>query len=540
MSASKTSTEGSRSETTFPRLEPIEGFQPERFLVVLGDQLDPRYLESADFDPERDLVVMMEVAEEARHVPSHKARTVLFLSAMRHFALDLQQRGIPLAYSRLDDSENRGSFTDELQRLMARYGPSRITVLRPGEWRVLHALEKATRDAEADFELLEDPHFYATPETFSSWAEGRKELVMEYYYRLLRKREGLLLDADDQPEGGQWNFDKENRKSLGRDAPSMPPVPRFEPDEVTREVLDLVERRFPEAPGRLDAFAWPVTRDQAKEALHDFLERRLPYFGDYQDAMQQGEPWLFHSLLSPALNLKLLDPREVIGGAIDRYRAGDAPLNAVEGFVRQIIGWREFIRGVYWHEGPTYQDRNGLDQHAPLPEMYWSGETEMVCLRESLGQVLEHGYGHHIQRLMVTGNYALLSGVHPRAISDWYLGMYVDGIDWVTLPNTLGMMMHADGGVVGTKPYAASGRYVQRMSDYCSDCRFDPGARTGEDACPLTTLYWDFLDRQQSRLGDNRRMAFAWKNLERLDLAERDAIRRRAEEIRGAEAETTS
>lgn len=522
----------SSAPPAFPRLRLDPDVDWRQLLVLFGDQLDPRHLEAADFDPRRDAVLLMEVAQEATHVPSHKARTAVFLASMRHFARQLADDGTAVHYVCLDDEESSGSFGGEIVRLCGQLEPESLVAVRPGEWRVLHALEAAAETSGRPLRMVENGHFYCTPGEFADWAAGRKSLIMEYFYRTMRRREGLLLDAEGEPEGGQWNYDEKNRKPLGADAPAPPPVPRFEPDAITAEVLTLVEEQFPDAPGRLDSFAWPVTREQARAALADFVEHRLPHFGRYQDAMKAGEPWLFHSLLSPALNLGLLDPREAVGAAIERYRDGSAPLPAVEGFVRQVLGWREFVRGVYWHEGPAYAERNGLDEQGELPEMYWTGETDMACLRDSLGQVLEHAYGHHIQRLMVTGNFALLAGVHPKAISDWYLGMYVDGIDWVTLPNTLGMVMHADGGVVGTKPYAASGRYLERMSDYCAACPYDPGQRHGEDACPFTTLYWHFLERHRERLAGNRRMGFAWANLDRLGEEERSAIDRQARKLR--------
>ena len=520
-------------EAPFPRFTvPLRA--PRRLLLLFGDQLDNRYLNAAGLDPKLDAVLMMEVSEEACHVPSHKARTTLFLSAMRHFALRLVEDGAPLIYRRLDETGPGGSFARELLCLAKCWKgePESLVVVRPGEWRVLRDVEAVCEELGWTFEMIEDDHFLSTPAQFSRWAKGRKQLVMEYFYRDLRRRLDVLMTAEKKPEGGQWNFDKDNRKPLKRGAPPIPPPLRFPPDGITRKVMAEVEQTFPDAPGRLSSFAWPVTREQVLTALQDFVDNRLPYFGDYQDAMKTGEPWLFHSLLSPAMNLKLLDPREAVEAAVAAYRAGSAPLNAVEGFVRQIVGWREFIRGVYWHEGPGYSERNSLEATGDLPPMYWHGETEMSCMRDALDQVLEHGFGHHIQRLMVTGNYALMAGVHPRAISDWYLGMYVDAVDWVTLPNTLGMVMHADGGVVGTKPYAASGRYVQRMSDYCKSCRFDPTQRTGPEACPFTTFYWDFLDRQRDRLAGNRRMGFAYKNLDRLSDTELAAIRHRAEELR--------
>jgi deoxyribodipyrimidine photolyase-related protein len=347
---------------------------------------------------------------------------------------------------------------------------------------------------------------------------------MEHFYRLMRRRLRLLLTEDGSPEGGEWNYDTENRKRFRGDRSRIPPRVRHEPDAITREVMRVVAAHLGDLPGSADDFNWPVTREQALAELHDFIRHRLAHFGDYQDAMVTGEPWMYHSLLSAPLNLKLLDPREVVQLAVEAYRRGHAPLNAVEGFIRQVVGWREFIRGVYWHEGPGYAERNALGQRRSLPVLYWTGETDMACLRASVGEVLQHGFGHHIQRLMVTGTFAMMAGVHPREVSDWYLGMYVDAVDWVTLPNTLGMSQHADGGVVGTKPYAASGRYIERMGDYCDGCRYEPGTRVGEPACPFTTFYWDFLLRHQPTLAGNRRMALPLKHVTAMDDHERAAI----------------
>ncbi len=506
----------------------------DRLLVLLPDQLHLDYPAAAGLDPQADAVLQMELAEDFTHVPSHKQRTALVLSAMRHFAGELDAAGWRTAYLRLEDRRNDGRLERQLRRCWSSLAPARLVVFRPGDHRTLEALERAAAGLGARLELLEDPHFLVAPAEFAAWAAERKTLVMEHFYRRVRRRLGVLLTANGKPEGGSWNYDSENRKPLAEGAPDLPGRAGFPPDAITRQVLELVERRFADAPGRLDSFAWPVTGEQARAALARFVRVGLPSFGDYQDAMKSGQPWLFHSLLAPALNLKLLDPRECVARAEEAYHDGGAPLNAVEGFIRQIIGWREFIRGVYWLEGPAYAERNHLGQEGALPAFYWSGETDMNCARESLGQVLEHGYGHHIQRLMVTGNLALVAGVHPRAISDWYLGMYVDAMDWVTLPNTLGMVMYADGGVVGSKPYAASGRYISRMSDYCDGCRFDPGKRAGETACPVTTFYWDFLDRNRQRLARVPRMGFSLRNLERLPAAELGAIRDRAGALRRA------
>jgi deoxyribodipyrimidine photolyase-related protein len=477
---------------------------------------------------------MMEVAEEATHVPSHRQRTVLFLSAMRHCAAALERRGFRVHYIRLDDPANTQTLDGEMRRACRALRPARLRSVRPGEWRVQQIVDGWQQTLGIPVELLEDEHFLLTPADFDGWASGRQSLVLEHFYRMMRRRLGVLIDAHGRPAGGRWNFDAANRKRLPRGA--RPPTrPRhFRPDSMTREVMALVEERFPDAPGTLDDFGWPVSRRAARLALADFVEHRLPHFGDYQDAMALGEPWLYHSLLAAPLNLKLLDPRECVDAAVAALERGDAPLNSVEGFVRQVIGWREFVRGVYWREGRSYGERNALGERGTLPAIYWTGDTDMVCMQEALSSVLRQGYAHHIQRLMVTGNFALIAGVHPRAVSDWYLAMYVDAVDWVTLPNTLGMVMHADGGVVGTKPYAASGRYIQRMSDSCTRCRFDPGARNGETACPFTVFYWDFLLRHARRWRRNPRMRPVMRWVDAMPGAERRAIRAAAARRRHA------
>jgi deoxyribodipyrimidine photolyase-related protein len=472
---------------------------------------------------------MMEVANESLHVPSHIQRTALFLSAMRHFAAELVRRKHQVRYVELDDPENTGAFDTEIIRAISALKPAEILCTHPGEWRVLNMLKQVRDQSGVPLRILPDEHFVTTPQEFAAWAHGRQSLTMEFFYREQRRRTGYLMNGSGKsakPEGGEWNFDKENRlpfRSSGPDPRPRPPL-AFPADKTTRSVLSAIRSVLPNLPGTPDSFAWPVTRAQAIAALDDFVANRLAQFGPFEDAMWKGEPTLYHSTLSSALNLKLLDPRECCERAVQAYNAGKVPLQSAEAFVRQIIGWREFIRGVYWLEGPEYGNRNGLEQHGSLPEFYWSGKTDMACMKACLDQVIDTGFGHHIQRLMVTGNFALISGVAPRAVSDWYLGMFVDGVDWVTLPNALGMVMHADRrpeaahnitGLVGTKPYAASGKYIERMSNYCNDCRFDPAERTGNNACPFTVFYWDFLIRNRKRLGDNQRMTMILKNLDR-------------------------
>ena len=501
-------------------------------LFVLGDQLDSQMPALAELDREADAVLMAEVREEAEHVPSHRQRTVLFLAAMRHFALDLIERGFRVRYVRLDDRANTQSLGSELKRAIDTLGPERVQVVQPGDHRVETAIREVAASASTPLETLEDRSFTCPLEEFEAWAnDGRKSLVMEYFYRERRRKLDILVTKDGKPRQGKWNFDAENRETFKR-APDVPKPYRPRSDAVTKEVIDLVNTTWPDAPGELKSFHWPVTRSQAQRTLRDFVENRLDGFGTYEDAMWAGETVLYHSRLSSSLNLKLLHPRECIDAVLAAYEDGHAQINDVEGFVRQIIGWREFIRGVYFHEGADYSRRNGLQQYGDLPEFYWTGETDLNCLKHCLREVIEHAWTHHIPRLMVIGNFALTAGVHPGAINDWFLAMYVDAVDWVTAPNVVGMSQHADHGVVGTKPYAGSGKYIDRMSNYCKGCSYDVKKRTGDDACPFNTFYWDFLIRHRERLADNPRMGLTMKNVDRLDVGEKDEIQSRARGLR--------
>jgi deoxyribodipyrimidine photolyase-related protein len=499
--------------------------------LVLGDQLDPQSLALDDFDREKDLVWMAELPEESEHAWSHKARIALFFSAMRHFAKGLEDQQMPVHYLRIGEHSFSG-FADALSAGIAAERPDRIVVVQPGDYRVLAQIRDATSGAGLPLDVRPNRLFLIDLEGFQDWAKGRKELRLEHFYRYMRRRLDLLMDGKN-PEGGAWNFDKENRKTFGRMGPGMIPSPAaFTPDAITRAVIADVEQQFPDHPGSLAHFDWPITPRQAKEALEDFVTHRLPAFGPFQDALWTGETCLYHSRLSAAMNLGLLDPQAVVDAAVAAYRRGAAPLASAEGFVRQIIGWREFVRGLYWTRMPGYLDMNSLDAHQPLPAFYWTGDIDMRCLLETIGQTLDYGYAHHIQRLMITGLFALLLGVEPRQVHAWYLAVYVDAVEWVELPNVLGMSQFADGGLMASKPYAASGKYVQRMSNYCDHCLYDPNEATGESACPFTTLYWDFLMRHQARFKDHPRTALQWRNLSRLDEARRALIRKRAEALK--------
>jgi deoxyribodipyrimidine photolyase-related protein len=502
-------------------------------VVVLGDQLDHKACALDDFDPARDAVWMAEVREEATHVWSHKARIALFLAAMRHFAADLRERGWTVHYRALG-AHPAPTLATALADDLARLRPQRVVLTEAGDWRVREAIRAAVATAGVELDERPDRHFLVSLSEFGAWARGRREFRLEHFYRHFRRSLGVLME-DDAPVGGRWNFDAENRKGFDARGPgAVPPPQRFPPDAITAEVLALVEREYPDHPGSLAHFDWPVTPAQAEAALADFIAHRLVAFGRYQDAMWTREPWLYHSRLSAAMNLKLLDPRRVIAAAESAYREGRAPIEAVEGFVRQILGWREYVRGLYWQRMPQYLVDNALDAHESLPDFYWTGETDMACLKDAIGQTLEHGYAHHIQRLMVTGLYALLLGVDPKALHEWYLAVYVDAVEWVELPNTIGMSQYADGGFMASKPYCASGKYIERMSNYCRGCRFDPGVSTGPRACPFTTLYWDFLIRHEARFARHPRTALQWKNLARLGSAERAAIQAQAAGLKTA------
>lgn len=490
---------------------------------VLGDHLTRSVAALANLDPARDVVLMAEVAEETTYVRHHKQKIVLVLAAMRHFAAELEAEGVRVDYVRLDDPHNTGSFTGELARAVARHRPARVVVTEPGEWRVLRALRDAEAEIGVPIEVREDDRFYAGRARFRRWAEGRRGLRMEFFYRELRRETGILMQGTE-PLGGRWNFDAENRKSLpgGHRAPRRL---RFEPDATTEAVIALVETRFADHFGDVRPFGWPVTRGQALAALDHFVAEALPWFGDWQDAMQTGDGFLYHSLLSPAMNLGLLGAREVVAAAEAAHAAGAVPLPAAEGFVRQILGWREYVRGIYWWRMPAYADTNALAATRPLPWFFWSGETDMNCMAEAIGDIRRNAYGHHIQRLMVTGNFALLAGLRPAEVEAWYLAVYADAFEWVELPNTHGMALFADGGLLASKPYAASGAYIDRMSDYCGSCRYEVRQRTGPDACPFNALYWDFLERNAETLSGNPRLAMPYRTLARFDEAERARIR---------------
>jgi len=499
-----------------------------RLVLVMGDQLSLNLSSLQAANPARDRVLMVEVMEETTYVPHHQKKIAFILSSMRHFAERLRGEGWTVDYVKLDDPGNTGSFTGEVERALATSGADEVLVTHPSEWRVLAAVKAWTETLSQPIHILPDDRFICDAATFEAWADERKQLRMEYFYRDMRRKTGLLLDGD-QPVGGKWNYDAENRKPAGADL-FMPPPHRVEPDAITQDVLTLVEARFGHHFGDLHPFWFGTTAEDAEAAVDRFIEDALPLFGDFQDAMVRGEKFLYHSLIGLYLNIGLLDPLAVCRRAENAYLSGHATLNAVEGFIRQIIGWREFVRGIYWLKMPEYVDSNFFDTKRPLPEFYWTGETDMACMRAAITQTREDAYAHHIQRLMVTGNFALLAGLDPQAVHQWYLAVYADAFEWVEVPNTIGMTLFADGGVLGSKPYAASGNYINRMSDYCKSCAYQVKLKTGKDACPFNALYWHFLDRNRDVLAKNPRMAQMYRTWARM------AEDRQSETLASAEA----
>lgn len=494
-------------------------------IIVLGDQLNLDNPALEGFDKSQDKILMVETVGEATHVWSHKARIALFLSAMRHFAGTLEEHAFPLIYLKLGEHDF-AQLESAWQHYIEILKPQKLIVCEPGEYRVQQTLQSCAERARVPLMVRDDTHFICSKADFKRWAGNSKTLRMEFFYRNMRKQHGVLME-DGKPVGGDWNYDAENRQTFGKQGPvALPDAPEVVIDSITHEVLADVEHYFPEHPGSLKHFCWPVTRQQALVFLDDFIANKLAGFGPHQDAMWQGDvsPFLWHSLLASSLNLKLLNPREVIAAAEQAYQQKSMPLASVEGFIRQILGWREFIRGVYWLDMPGLGEANHYQHLRALPTWFWTGDTHMNCLRQTIQQTLEYGYAHHIQRLMVTGLFGLLAEINPREVEAWYLAVYVDAVEWVELPNTAGMALYANGGRFTSKPYVASGAYIKRMSNYCANCRYKPGIKTGQDACPYTTLYWNFLIKHYDSFAANPRTALMAKNVARMSLDEQTAI----------------
>jgi deoxyribodipyrimidine photolyase-related protein len=496
--------------------------------IVLGDQLNIQHSWFSRVDPSVTYL-LVEARSETDYAVHHIQKVCAFFCAMRLFADELRRRGHEVRYLKLDDPDNRQSFTSNIKWMVEREQFTAVEYQEPDEWRLDQEFLQLAGRLSCPTSMVSSEHFYTSREEFGRIFQGKKQLLMESFYREMRRKHQILMDGSD-PVGGRWNFDAENRKKLPKNF--VVPEPLIFENEVS-DIVELLRQAKVKTIGSLKSgkLGWPVTREQSLEALDYFCRNLLPLFGTYQDAMHAGSPFLFHSRLSFALNVKLIAPAEVVDRVVRTWKesAGAIDISQVEGFVRQILGWREYMRGFYWNRMPAFGRVNFFEHKRKLPGFYWTGETKMRCLSQAISQSLDEAYAHHIQRLMVTGNFALMAGIDPDEVDAWYLGIYVDAIEWVEITNTRGMSQYADGGSVATKPYVASANYISKMSNYCDGCFYDKQLKSGDRACPLNGLYWHFLDRHAEKFKSNPRMGMPYKVLNAMDAKTREAVLRQAE-----------
>ncbi len=491
--------------------------------LILGDQLDSSLPVLTQAIKSEDIILMAEVREEATYVKHHKKKIAFLFSAMRHFAKELEGAGYNVVYRKYDDDDNQGSILKEAKLLCKQKGCDSVVVTEPGEFRLLKSMQQWEHQLGISVEIVSDPRFYCSTDEFNAWASDKSTLRMEYFYREMRSKHNILMDGDKKPVGGKWNYDQQNRESLPDDI-TIPAKLSFKPDDITADVIKLVRQTFPDHFGSLESFELAVTRKDALKVLQHFIDHSLQHFGNYQDAMKQGKPWLFHSHLSFYLNCGLLSPKEIVETAEQAYHGGDAPLNSVEGFIRQILGWREFVRGFYWHFMPNLKTANYFNATRTLPAFFWTGKTKMNCLKQCIKETQANAYAHHIQRLMVIGNFCLLTELAPEEVQEWYLLVYADAYEWVELPNVNAMILYADGGKLASKPYIASGNYINKMSDYCKHCEYKVTVKTGEEACPFNYLYWRFVEKHQRELSKNPRLNLVIKTLHKMSDSKLNSI----------------
>ncbi len=489
--------------------------------LILGDQLNVAISALADCDISNDIILMCELKQEAGYANHHKKKLVLIFSAMRHFALELKQQGYHVDYVHYTDPDNSGCFEQEIMRACQRHQIEHVVLTEPSEHRVLDAIESLSSE-QINLQILEDDRFFCSHSEFQQWAHGKDNLRMENFYRLMRKRHNILMDGD-KPIGGRWNYDSENRKTP-KGKHSFPAPHRQKQDKITQHVVTMVATELADHFGAIDNFDFAVTRAQALAVLDKFIDERLTLFGDFQDAMLAGEAWLYHSHIGMYLNLGLLLPTEVVHRVEQALHENNPPINAVEGFIRQILGWREYVRGIYWLQGPDYKNKNFLHAKNNLPEFFWTADTKLNCLKQCITETKANAYAHHIQRLMVLGNFTLLTGVDPHQVNAWYLAVYADAYEWVELPNVSGMVLYADGGLLASKPYAASGAYINKMSDYCKSCSYKVNLKNGAEACPFNYLYWNFLIKNRRKLESNFRLGMSYRTLDKMSAEKRNLI----------------
>ena len=493
--------------------------------LILGDQLNAQHSWIQAKDP-AVLYVLMEILPETQYVQHHVQKVCAFFLAMRAFAENLKAGGHSVKYFQLDDNDNQQSFEANCQQLIERHSIQKIEYQLPDEWRVDQLLQSFCQSLAIPHHAYDSEHFLSTRNELADLFKGKKTYLMESFYRKMRAKHQILMEPDGKtPLSGRWNYDAENRKKMPATQAVPPTLAQY---RDVQELLALLEKMGVKTIGSVDPtrFNWPITRAESLDLLDHFIKIRLRAFGDYQDAMTDRDWLLFHSRLSFSMNVKLIHPREIVDACINYWQKNqqNVPYAALEGFVRQIIGWREYMRGIYWAEMPGFAQLNYFDHQAKLPSWYWTGQTKMRCLAHAIGQSLDRAYAHHIQRLMLTGNFALLLGVHPDEVDAWYLGIYIDALEWVEITNTRGMSQFADGGIVGTKPYVSSANYIHKMSDHCGKCHYDKSLRYGHQACPFNALYWDFYDRHANKLRGNPRIGMAYQVWDKMDAEERGKI----------------
>jgi deoxyribodipyrimidine photolyase-related protein len=490
--------------------------------IILCDQLTHDISSLSDINKDEDIVLMVELHSEFTYVKHHKKKIAFLLSAMRHFSAELSNANVNVCYVKLEDQNNKNLLKDHVKEIIEKHSVKTVIITHPSEYRILQEIKQWKSILSIPVQIREDNRFLCTPGEFSKWAGDKKQLRMEFFYREIRKKHDILMNGN-KPEGGKWNFDNENQKSPAKNL-NIPEKYEAKPDQITIEVIQLVNKHFGDHFGDLEPFFFAVTRDDAKVALKHFIEGRLKKFGDYQDAMIENEPWMFHSHLSFYLNCGLLTAMECIRAAEHAYHSKSLPINAVEGFIRQIIGWREYVRGIYWHKMPDYKNENFFGADRKLPDFFWHANSKMNCINQCVKETKRHAYAHHIQRLMVLGNFALLAGINPDQVNEWYLIVYADAYEWVELPNVTGMVLFADGGYLASKPYAASGAYINKMSNYCNNCSFNVNSKNGQEACPFNYLYWNFIVQNREKLEKNPRISMMYRVYDKMSEKKRRDI----------------
>lgn len=491
--------------------------------LVFVDQLSKNNLVYESISKE-DSLLFFEPMSSFYELPHHKQKLIYLITSLRKYIPTINHERV--IHEKV--TENHQGLTKTLKRIFSEQQFEKLYVTKPSDYQTLKELMFFCQSNSIILNVLEDTKFVSNEEDFNLWSKGKKSLIQEYFYRWIRKKHSVLMD-EGKPEGGKWNLDKENRKGASALKEIIPDRKLIKTDELTIGVMVEVDKIFNKSFGDFENFNWATTHKEAWNQMLEFFDTYFKNYGSFQDAMKSNEPFMFHSLLSAYLNSGLLDPMDCIEEAECRYRNNKAPLNSVEGFIRQIIGWREFIRGIYWSNMPHYKELNFFNNTNKLPSFFWDGNTKMHCIADVVDTTKKNAYAHHIQRLMVTGNFAMLSGISPNDICDWYLSVYIDAYEWVELPNTLGMATFSDGGVVGSKPYAASGKYINRMSNYCSSCEYNPKNTIEDDSCPFNYLYWNFLMKNQGLLSKNPRMGLIYNTLSKFQEPFKEQVKRKSD-----------